>query len=353
METVDKTILGHRFNQLMEVTIQMISSNEYTSTEISFSSGPWYQEEGYKKRVWDAANNILKYEEWKSPTDQTIIKKTIDTMAMAEVDQNLVSIPSINKVIDIFYSKPEKTAEILYNLYKTDNDEMSFMQLSALLGNKLYDPFSVVAYLFFIKDRDKYIPLRKDGFMERLPKLNLPVKYMLKCSWENYSVLLDIMRQLQGFLQEHLQETVELLDAQSFFWMLWRVTDSTPEYDYEEQDENETIVSEGYKEGRVTKYYVKKYERDPRNRREAIRIHKCKCMACGFDFQKVYGELGKNFIEVHHVVPLSSRDEIIEINPATDLVCLCSNCHRMVHRKKNAIVTIEELKTVLEKAKES
>lgn len=32
------------------------------------------------------------------------------------------------------------------------------------------------------------------------------------------------------------------------------------------------------------------------------------------------------------------------INPETDLVCVCSNCHRMIHRRKNSILTVEELK---------
>lgn len=118
--------------------------------------------------------------------------------------------------------------------------------------------------------------------------------------------------------------------------------------DSDDIEENETTVSLGFRDGRVTAFYGKRYERDPRNRQAAIRIHKCKCQACGFDYEKTYGELGKNFIEVHHVVPLSSRNEEVEVNPETDLICLCANCHRMIHRKKNAIVTLEELKHILE-----
>ncbi len=40
-------------------------------------------------------------------------------------------------------------------------------------------------------------------------------------------------------------------------------------------------------------YYTTRYERDSRNHKEAIRIYGTKCMICGFDYEEVYGELGK------------------------------------------------------------
>jgi 5-methylcytosine-specific restriction protein A len=70
-------------------------------------------------------------------------------------------------------------------------------------------------------------------------------------------------------------------------------------------------------------------------------------MACGFDFEEVYGEIGKNFIEVHHVKPLYSKDEEVEVDPKTDLICLCPNCHRMVHRYKDKVLSLSELKEIL------
>lgn len=54
------------------------------------------------------------------------------------------------------------------------------------------------------------------------------------------------------------------------------------------------------------------------------------CEACDFDFEAVYGERGRGFIECHHLIPVS------ELDPSTptrleDLALLCANCHRMVH----------------------
>lgn len=117
-------------------------------------------------------------------------------------------------------------------------------------------------------------------------------------------------------------------------------------------DENinplETIEIENGVEGKQKKIYTTKYERSSENRKKAIKIHGTRCMVCDFDFEEVYGELGKDFIEVHHTKPLSSLDEEIIVDPEKDLVCLCSNCHRMVHRKKDKILSVEELKEIME-----
>lgn len=114
-----------------------------------------------------------------------------------------------------------------------------------------------------------------------------------------------------------------------------------------EYSELESVVVSGNPEGRKAYYYTTKYERSSKNRSDAIRIHGTTCMVCGFDFEKVYGERGRGFIEVHHIKPLSSRNEEVIINPKTDLVCVCSNCHRMIHRDHENILTIEELRSMI------
>ena len=72
------------------------------------------------------------------------------------------------------------------------------------------------------------------------------------------------------------------------------------------------------------------------------------CEACGFDFKNVYGSRGAGFIECHHNVPLH-EDEGERITRLEDLTLLCSNCHRMVHRKKRWL-TIAELRSILNSA---
>lgn len=114
--------------------------------------------------------------------------------------------------------------------------------------------------------------------------------------------------------------------------------------------DEETVQEEtaGTTEGKRTVYYTTKYERSSKNREAAIRIHGTKCMICEFDFGQKYGELGKGYIEVHHIKPLATLEQEVVINPETDLICVCANCHRMLHRFKNYIVTVEELKYIVD-----
>lgn len=108
-----------------------------------------------------------------------------------------------------------------------------------------------------------------------------------------------------------------------------------------------TKVFEVGTEGQKKYYYTTRYERNPKLRKQAIQIHGTTCMVCGFNFEDKYGSYGKDYIEVHHVKPLSKSQENIEVNPETDMVVVCANCHRMIHRKKNAILSIQELKELL------
>ncbi|QHE63899.1 hypothetical protein FHE72_20400 [Rossellomorea vietnamensis] len=100
-------------------------------------------------------------------------------------------------------------------------------------------------------------------------------------------------------------------------------------------------------EGNAVMYYGRRYERDPINRILALEYHGHSCVACGFNFEEVYGERGKDYIEVHHVKPLSTLKAEMVIDPKKDLVPLCSNCHRMVHRKKDEVLSIEDLQGLL------
>ena len=63
---------------------------------------------------------------------------------------------------------------------------------------------------------------------------------------------------------------------------------------------------------------------------------------CGFDFVKTYGEIGNNFIEAHHIKPISKMKDG-DKTKIEDIVMVCSNCHSMMHRNKPWL-TVEQLK---------
>jgi len=101
------------------------------------------------------------------------------------------------------------------------------------------------------------------------------------------------------------------------------------------------------KEGKAKEYYGKRYERSPYNRQQAIKYHGLSCNVCGFNFEKIYGARGAEYIEVHHINPISSYEEEQVVDPKTDLITVCSNCHRMIHRKPDDVLTIAAMQALL------
>jgi len=85
-----------------------------------------------------------------------------------------------------------------------------------------------------------------------------------------------------------------------------------------------------------TRKYVfhRKIERNRTAARQAKKFHGTRCQACGLDFSERYGDLGKGFIEAHHLRPIATLDEGVPVtyDVAADFAVLCSNCHRMIHR---------------------
>jgi len=80
----------------------------------------------------------------------------------------------------------------------------------------------------------------------------------------------------------------------------------------------------------------RKLDRNPKASRAAKRLHGYVCQGCGFDFEKVYGPSGRQFIEAHHLKPIADIPEgqTVSLDPRTDFAVLCSNCHSMMHRKE-------------------
>jgi predicted HNH restriction endonuclease len=100
-------------------------------------------------------------------------------------------------------------------------------------------------------------------------------------------------------------------------------------------------------EGRHAERLSSFYERNPQLRAAAIVIHGSTCAACGFNFGLSYGEHGLGFIEVHHLKPVSTLTEETRVDPENDMSVLCSNCHRMIHRRKSKPLSLNELRTLV------
>lgn len=106
-----------------------------------------------------------------------------------------------------------------------------------------------------------------------------------------------------------------------------------------------------YHEGLLKRVYLNRYERDLKARAACINKFGHTCSVCGFNFQSVYGNIGKDFIHVHHIKPIAKRGgRKHAVNPKTDLQPVCPNCHAMLHTSDPPI-TIEKLISILKRNK--
>jgi Predicted restriction endonuclease len=87
-------------------------------------------------------------------------------------------------------------------------------------------------------------------------------------------------------------------------------------------------------------------ERNPRLVSLAKKYHGHTCQICSMNFEQIYGEVGKGYIEAHHLVPLAEiKNQKIALDPKVDFTVLCANCHRMVHRLENP-ANVEQIKNI-------
>lgn len=99
-------------------------------------------------------------------------------------------------------------------------------------------------------------------------------------------------------------------------------------------------------EGAARRVYVNVYERDPRARAACIAYYGYDCSVCGFNFEKAFGDIGKEFVHVHHLAPPSKIRKSYEIDPIAALRPLCANCHAMIH-KRDPAYSIDELRAII------
>ncbi|MBV7481251.1 HNH endonuclease [Pseudomonas sp. PDM31] len=225
--------------------------------------------------------------------------------------------------------------EVLYYKGKMGNKAFSSLRLSvkphyfgiARIGKVHADENSTQGDLYariegFIPF-ESAVPIKINGeYLEQIP-LNRKSNY-----WRNAVRLID--KTVFDAICSHA-----VLKSEKF--------DDLDQVDSAQEFETKVIGTEGKK----IVYYGVRYERSPKLRSQAIAIHGLQCKACDFDFEKAYGAHAKGFIHVHHLKPISEFEEDQVVDPATDLITLCANCHSVVHRRPQQLLSVEQLKGLL------
>jgi len=329
-------------------------------------------QENYKYSVYEDARYNLGSNLWKTKDIGTgLIQEAVTSAIKTTVDHGYKTVT--NNLIDwrkkdnfSKQSKDKLLEQNLYNFYK--NKTTPSQAFDIFLSNKLN--YQLIAYLFFIKNKDQYLPISQEKFdaiFDALGVLNFTTSR--NASWENYLTYIQIVKEVKEFLKNKGTQPT-LLDAHSFIWILgnqmqdeknlWKENsvDIVPKIDNARESfitESEIIIPDDddescFIEGREIFRLHKLKERN------ALLIQNIKtkqleademlcCEVCGFSFLEKYGDIGKGFIEAHHIFPISELTEETETK-IEDIVLVCSNCHRMLHRRRPWI-NANQLRSIL------
>jgi 5-methylcytosine-specific restriction enzyme A len=150
----------------------------------------------------------------------------------------------------------------------------------------------------------------------------------------------------EAVFNEYFENLIELRDVADGIRKITLSSDYSNNVNNVESDD----IEENVREGKVLYKMHKVRERD----RKIITKKKAKlfsekgnleCECCGFDFEKTYGEIGKGFMECHHIIPLNKFNDSKETK-LEDLALVCSNCHRMLHNRISEI-SVSDLRQLL------
>ena len=178
------------------------------------------KEEGYKYKVFETAHNSLKLDSWKEEHIGTGYIANCFKDAYKQKG-NLVFYRSDNKTELQINENVKETETLLYNLYLKDEDAKSFEKAVKIFGGR----YDLIAYLFFIKDKNKYLPISPKRFEQAFNLFGIDIKLQYNCSWGNYSKYINLIEQIKEEFEDCCGIKINLLDAHSFVWMVNQAKD--------------------------------------------------------------------------------------------------------------------------------
>ena len=168
--------------------------------------------ENYKYDILKEAKNKLISNTWK---ESDFGKGRILDCVINSINLNINNLIDWRKKDDFKKLKANReNEELLFDFFKSKiSDETAF--------NQFYEmgfSYQLIAYLFFIKNSQKYMPISQGQFDKIFGSLGIEFKTSHNCSWENYLEFNDIIKQFRRLLSKRFKN-VSLLDAHSFLWI--------------------------------------------------------------------------------------------------------------------------------------
>lgn len=181
--------------------------------------------EGYKDELYVAARGgePAVYSAWKDEDCGTGKIRDFLIHAISLQDNNLVDWRNKDQVRQLL-NKAQGShlftlEKAFFNLYRGTDDPKCFSKICDVMGLKKFD---VMGFYYFIKDKDRYLPIRSSIFDTLYDFLFIDHDpFSGNCDWQHYMTFINLMEEIRDELQKiYPEENISLLDAHSFVWTI-------------------------------------------------------------------------------------------------------------------------------------
>jgi hypothetical protein len=195
------------------IGFEKVEKNNFNEQIFDFKNHPIIEKhENYKYEILDEAKSQLLTKSWKE--DDLGTGRILDSVKRA-INISINNLIDWRKKDDFKKLKANRENEkLLFDFFKTKiSDESAF--------NRFYDigfSYQLIAYLFFLKNPQKYMPISQEQFDKIFNSLDVDFKTSHNCSWENYVDFNEIIKAFRIKLSDKFPKAT-LLDAHSFLWI--------------------------------------------------------------------------------------------------------------------------------------
>lgn len=313
-----------------------VHHNDGTQGFISFrdSTGILGREEDFKSARAEEARKALDYEKW----DESWIGTGKIAECANEAIKKAGELVFLNQQFDFQnrlnpeHSKYQEDAErVLFNIYaNSDYDESeAFADAIKTFGGS----YDTIAFLFFIKDDTRFLPISSGHFDRAFKILGIDYTTAYHCSWENYQGFTSIINEIRDVMEVVLpmQGIPRLVDAHSFVWIIQEDKFKEWNPDKEESIQIEQAAEESVQTvvtgaGGRTSIKSSGFKRSAEVVKETKRRANGICQLCKKPAPFI-DKKGNPYLESHHVIWLSRGGG----DSTANTVALCPNCHTKMH----------------------
>ena len=305
-----------------------------------------YCDEGYKYKILNDAQRFLNRITWSSASDDEICEAVVDALNQS---QNLVNSHTRGSFETSVSESQKEYADIFRKLYGEENrDQECFEEICKTFGAR----YGLIAYLFFIKDPNKYLPITPTVFDRMFRLIGIGDKTAYLCSWKNYMTFLNHIREVQKEIESTMDCEISLMDAHSFVWIL--ETLQTIQFGLETRASEKIAHTSSGTEKKINTD-APDYNGSPRKRekrskqnaaerytgkqsisRAALKKAEYRCEVNPDHCTFIKKSDGNPYTEAHHLIPLMYSDEFeYSLDNVANVVSLCSKCHNQLHYGKD------------------